>query len=99
MGTCKKNLNKIRPVVFELQSVKFWAHLTLLRPWGLTSQSQPGPNQAEQKSIEKGTRFKDNRNLALAVISDKVAKIGIFQTVIARVFMGRSGWYKYQQKA
>ena len=40
IGIYKKNLNKIRPIVFEWQSVKVWAHLTLLRPWGLIFQGQ-----------------------------------------------------------
>ena len=40
IGTYKKNLNKIRPVVFELQSVKVWAHLTSPWPWCLTFQGQ-----------------------------------------------------------
>ena len=40
IGTSKKILNKIRPVVFELQSVKILAHLTLLRPWCPTFQGQ-----------------------------------------------------------
>ena len=36
--------------------------------------------------------------MALAVISDKIAKIGLFETVVARLFMGRSEWYSYQKK-